>query len=362
MSSSWWIKGTVGAVVATHSAFALPSPRPLCGRVGGHGGEGGAGGGLASSAGGRRPQLLPLSVGPLGAGASYCSRVKGGSDADAALGILDESILVSTVAYPGLGQVRAFMPEDAGAIPLDHGIRRKSLLGFTMVEMGGMHAWFYPDPPWGRKDFIRPGSRFLQVWDMVVWVAMVYVAIAVPFRAAGFTRQETDIRQAGNTCSDHRRAWWDLVVDGFFLVDILLSLHTAYYKPMGAGKFVLVDDLLSIRKHYLGSLGFVCDFLGIVPLKEIFCFVAYLIPKRRVMPPTELVGLFRILRMAKLARLHHFRHMWRFMNTRFPRKSKILALTKLVVMLLFTGVEHPPRSTNTLTKMSMRCTPLLRSR
>jgi hypothetical protein len=43
--------------------------------------------------------------------------------------------------------------------------------------------------------------------------------------------------------------------------------------------------------------------------------------------------------------LHHFRHMWliflrpqiRYINTRFPRKSKILALTKLVLMLLFTG-------------------------
>jgi hypothetical protein len=194
-----------------------------------------------------------------GHGVGWCGRVKGGGDGDAALedlDNLDESTLVSTVAMPGLSQVRAFLPNNA---------RHMS----SHLTLDGKHAWFYPDPPWGRKDCIRPGSKFLQTWDMVVWVAMVYVAIAVPFRAAGFTRHETDFRQVGNTCGDHRRLWWDAIVDLLFVMDMVFSLHTAYYKSVGPGKYVLVDDLVQIRKHYTASLGFVCDFLGIVPLKEV---------------------------------------------------------------------------------------------
>lgn len=66
-----------------------------------------------------------------------------------------------------------------------------------------------------------------------------------------------------------RRLWWDAVVDLIFVMDMIFSLHTAYYKSVGPGKYILIDDLIHIRKNYLASLGFVCDFLGIVPLKEV---------------------------------------------------------------------------------------------
>jgi hypothetical protein len=53
------------------------------------------------------------------------------------------------------------------------------------------YAWFYPDPPWGRKQVFRPGSKFLQVWDCILWVAMVYMAWHVPFHAAGFVAYDS---------------------------------------------------------------------------------------------------------------------------------------------------------------------------
>ena len=47
--------------------------------------------------------------------------------------------------------------------------------------------------------------------------------------------------------------------------------------------------------------------------EQVFCFLVYVFKGGTTkIARSELVGLFRILRMAKLARLHHFRHMWRY--------------------------------------------------
>ena len=164
----------------------------------------------------------------------------------------------SPLANPELANVRAFAPRAAGRPGLarswsqDLHDRGGDWLGFAR-RIGGTLAWFYPEPPWGRKEVCRPGSRVLVYWNMVVWAAMTYVAAAVPFLAAGFTSAYTDVREAGNRCSDHRRSLMDLLVDAVFLTDIVVSLHTAYYRSRGAGNLVLVDDLAAIRRHYFGS-------------------------------------------------------------------------------------------------------------
>jgi hypothetical protein len=166
-------------------------------------------------------------------------------------------------------------------------------LGLTRINLGSNYAWFYPDPPWGRKDVLCPGSRILNYWNMVVWMAMAYVAIAVPFLAAGFTSAYTDVQQLGNRCSDHRRSLMDLVVDLVFLTDIAISFHTAYYRNKGGGNLILVDDLPAIRRHYVRSFAFVWDLLGIIPLKEFFCLFARLAPSV-LRTPKSLLGLFKV--------------------------------------------------------------------
>lgn len=44
-----------------------------------------------------------------------------------------------------------------------HKKKGAKVMGFTRVHLGSKYAWFYPDPPWGRKDIHRAGSAFLQV-------------------------------------------------------------------------------------------------------------------------------------------------------------------------------------------------------
>ena len=211
---------------------------------------------------------------------------------------------------------------------------RKKWMGFTMVHLGSQYAWFYPDPPCGRRDVWGAASKFLNIWNIAVWAANVYVAIAEPFLAAGFTTAYTNVRENKNPCNDHRRSPMDLLVDSVFLLDIVISCHTAYYRRKRNGQLVLIDDSTSIMRRYFHSTGFYWDMLGILPWRELFCLIQYLAPAR-IKPPKNLVGVLTILRMAKLARLHHYRHMWRFLQDRFPAKSHILAVTKVLTIALF---------------------------
>ena len=48
---------------------------------------------------------------------------------------------------------------------------------------------------------------------------------------------------------------------------MFVSLHTGVYVSSGSGHHRLIDDLPSIRKHYLASRQFVCDVFGVLPLR-----------------------------------------------------------------------------------------------
>ena len=131
---------------------------------------------------------------------------------------------ISTMALPGLGASHAFAPleyverskrswkrrlqalwkawhasqlveADAGAglgRVAEATVLRHSNTSTEIVDDRANYAWFYPDPPWGRKDVFRPGSSFLRLWDCVLGMAMLYVAFEVPFAAAGFVPSKDD--------------------------------------------------------------------------------------------------------------------------------------------------------------------------
>lgn len=49
-------------------------------------------------------------------------------------------------------------------------------------------AWFYPDVPWGAPpswDKRTKGKMFLRVWDVITFIACIYVAIMVPYISGG---------------------------------------------------------------------------------------------------------------------------------------------------------------------------------
>jgi hypothetical protein len=157
-----------------------------------------------------QPRRPPHSPPPPALAPLLPPHLRGGSSGIAT----DDEDVCSPFASPELTKVRAFAPRAAprgrpGLVrswsqELKHDTSA-DWLGLARARIGGDLAWFYPDPPWGRKDVCCPGSRALTYWNMVVWAAMTYVAAAVPFLAAGFTSAYTDVRQASPRPPSRRR-------------------------------------------------------------------------------------------------------------------------------------------------------------
>jgi hypothetical protein len=144
----------------------------------------------------------------------------------------------STLANPAMTEVRAFMPRvfrrgrpritEVGSPTRGVGRGAGQLLrDVTHFDLMGQYAWFYPDPPWGRKDVFRRGSKFLQVWHVIVWIAMVHVALVVPYRVAGFDHDTVFTSQQSTSllweCGKSARTAVDSVVDLIFLLDMVLA-------------------------------------------------------------------------------------------------------------------------------------------
>lgn len=85
-----------------------------------------------------------------------------------------------------------------------------------------------------------PESRFTQVWDLAQLICIVYIAIAVPWRL-GF-----DVTVAVTSVM----FWWDVLIDSYFIVDVVLNFRLAYYTTDGE----LETDRTKIRTGHSGQL------------------------------------------------------------------------------------------------------------
>uniref|UniRef100_A0A7S4U666 Cyclic nucleotide-binding domain-containing protein n=1 Tax=Guillardia theta TaxID=55529 RepID=A0A7S4U666_GUITH len=269
--------------------------------------------------------------------------LRGGSSGMNDIGAIEAGSVFSTMANPQFAQIKAFVPKEAphrGTVGRKNSTDLHVSKSQEIVDLG-KYAWFYPDPPWGRKNVFRPGSMFLQVWDGTVWLAMMYIAFNVPFRAAGFTMDDWDEDHCSlpkNMLAENLARPLRSIVDLIFLTDIIFSMHTAFYQYRGNGRLDLVDDLPTIRNRYLSSWAFVWDVCGIFPLKAMACLISYLIPGSiPFIWDNKVINLFKAFRMAKLFRLHHIYRIANFIAYKFPDKSRLFNLSLLLGQMLFTG-------------------------
>ena len=312
---------------------------------------------------------------------SFCFlKLRGGSDAFG--GAMDGDV-ESALADPEMAKVRAFMPREL------HRTISETFGGssFSLKSLLFARCWFYPLPPWGRKDVFHSESNFLQFWHVVMSIAICYVCAVEPFRAAGFAVDfecEKPAHDLNSMCKASRISLMDMLVNGVFLAEMcLIHPHTAYYKPLGRGKYVLIDDVQKITLTYVTSSAFIYDLIGILPFRGIFCLIARIFAflrwgrdrgswggrskspgltpgvhetwwKEGQMPPAGKDGthvssgaarmwtpffvmLLDATRLFHLMRLHHFHRVWHYAQRRFPRRARLIHLAKLLVYLLFSS-------------------------
>jgi len=130
---------------------------------------------------------------------------------------------------------------------------------------------------------IEPNSLFINVWDLVLFLFMVYELLTIPVEL----------------CFDVLFSGFFLILDWIenilFVFDILVNFHTSFYQDG-----IQVTSHEQIAKHYLRSWFFL-DLLACLP----FPLLTYY----EVLPNTNrlfsLFGLLRILKMIRIVK--HFR-------------------------------------------------------
>jgi len=98
-------------------------------------------------------------------------RLRGGNDEDGGDTFAQDvegGNVESALADPDMTKVRAFMPRELRrGLPDGFGSSSFSLKSLLLSK-----CWFYPLPPWGRKDVFNCESRFLQFWHLVMSVSI----------------------------------------------------------------------------------------------------------------------------------------------------------------------------------------------
>jgi CRP-like cAMP-binding protein len=198
-----------------------------------------------------------------------------------------------------------------------------------------LKAWLYPKLYWGlppRGNIPTAGTRFLQVWEVVLAAFCFYIGFMVPF-CLFFEKVYLSKGQCLFTNPDiipghifYETRYVDLVVDGFFLFDIFVNFVSARWvlevEPME--HWELYDDLSRVAGVYLRQ-EFILDLIASFPVQYIDCI------------PNVDIGawkLVRLLRLLKLLRLYRLEEFFKMMHFRFPHWIYTIAVVKLSVTFL----------------------------
>eukprot|EP01052_Picozoa_sp_SAG31_P001810 SAG31_NODE_61_length_29286_cov_444.645973_3_plen_875_part_00 len=172
---------------------------------------------------------------------------------------------------------------------------RLRLIVRMQTQWGDMHKLYksYPVSMFTElplQSCIRdPESTFSMAWDLLQVVFLLYVAITVPFYA-GF-----DINFS------HCEPMWylEVIVDMYFIVDLVLNFRTAYYDENG----IREDRPERIAKNYVKTW-FIIDFPSCLPIQYfVHDYTTCNSAGDASVPDNQALKVFRLLKLSKMLRL-----------------------------------------------------------
>mmetsp|Transcript_23006 Transcript_23006/g.51880 ORF Transcript_23006/g.51880 Transcript_23006/m.51880 type:complete len:641 (+) Transcript_23006:272-2194(+) len=173
------------------------------------------------------------------------------------------------------------------------------------------------DEPWY---LINPDGNFMQKWDSVTTLALLFTAIVTPYEVACLGAEAPADTPFLVLLSD---GLWVInqLVNLVFVVDMFLSFQTMYRESARRGGGV-VKDLRKIRRRYVRGW-FAVDVVSIVPFSYI--------------PGAGSLGILRVvrvLRLLKLARMLRASRIYQRFQARNSMPHSVEAMVKLIVILM----------------------------
>lgn len=176
-----------------------------------------------------------------------------------------------------------------------------------------------------RRPLINPSSNFMQQWDSVTMLALLFVAFVTPYEVAfNIEAPVVDGLFIVNR-----------LVDLIFMADMVINCFLMYEEMDGAGGCgVLVKDRGRIRRRYLRSW-FLIDLLSILP----FDMVAVSVPSAgKELNRLKAVRVIRLLRLLKLVRLMRQSRLISRMEQSISMPYSFINIMKYVALMIF--VSH----------------------
>ncbi|KAI4341851.1 hypothetical protein MLD38_026525 [Melastoma candidum] len=136
-----------------------------------------------------------------------------------------------------------------------------------------------------RKHVVFPYDRRYRLWQTFLVLLVVYSAWASPFELA-FKKATTGTLM-----------FIDLVVDGFFAADIVLTFFVAY---LDKSTYLLVDDHKKIAARYVTRIYFPMDVASTLPFQVIYRVLTGKMHQGRVFGFLNLLRLWRLRRVSEL--------------------------------------------------------------
>ena len=174
--------------------------------------------------------------------------------------------------------------------------------------------------------FFRPegtGSavQFRLGWDLSQILMLFYVAVAVPYRI-GF-QQEAPLHSVA--------FWWEVVVDVYFWIDIVINFRTAYFSDSVERE--LIVDQRQIALRYLKGW-FVVDLLSCMPVTYIELALTASNDENNAGTQLKLFKVLRLLRLAKLLRLARLKRVLQRLEEEYVLLAQGSRVLKIVISIL----------------------------
>lgn len=132
---------------------------------------------------------------------------------------------------------------------------------------------------------IYPDNPYKPHWDVFVSIVLIFTCIVTPYNIA---------------LNDNPSLGWDIsnhVIDGLFLLDIIIIFNTAYYDE----EHELIDNRCTIAHDYLIGW-FLIDIISILPFDLFFKgnSTNELVRLTKIGRIYKIVKLFKLVRLLKL--------------------------------------------------------------
>lgn len=175
---------------------------------------------------------------------------------------------------------------------------------------------------------ILPDSVYMQRWDIVTLLALMFTAFVTPYEVA-LLESEVDYFKI-NT--------WDplfvvnRLIDLIFLKDMVMQFFLAFrLKSKGGTSGLLVRNFRAIRRNYLSSW-FTIDLLSILPFDMLSS-----LSNDDSLESLKIIRVIRLLRLLKLARIFKASRIFKRLESRLSVSYSVIGLVKFAVLLLVVG-------------------------